>query len=134
LRRESSAEAFAGFRLASQASICAELLSETAAKRGSLIVEAVAQTPREPVTSLLRVGSEKGHLVRRARAIRGEVVADGSSGVYFREPAAAVQSRLYATASTTNGSGLLGGSNTAASVAAANRARPRLGTDPGCAR
>jgi hypothetical protein len=50
------------------------------------------------------MGSENGHLVRCAQAARGDVVAYGSAGMYFLERAAALQRRLYATASTKTGS------------------------------
>src|SRR5829696_3045633 len=41
--------------------------------------------PGEPAGSLLRVGSENRHLVRRARLVRREVIAHGGPGVRFRE-------------------------------------------------
>jgi hypothetical protein len=63
------------------------------------LVEAVAQTPGEPVRPFPRVGSENAHLVRHAHVVRREVVAHGSAGVPFRERAAAFPRRLYATAS-----------------------------------
>ena len=62
--------------------------------------EAVAQTPGELAGSLLRVGSENGHLIiRRAQGLRGDVAAYGSSGRHFLERAAPFQRRLCATAS-----------------------------------
>src|SRR5918996_1349153 len=67
--------------------------------------EAVAQTPGEAAGSLLRVGSENGHLVRRTRAARREVVAHGRADVHFLERAAASPRRLCATASRGRSSG-----------------------------
>jgi hypothetical protein len=64
-----------------------------------LCAEAVAQTPGEAAGSLLRVGSEIGHLVRRERVVRRKVVPHGGSVVHFRERAARFLRRLCATAS-----------------------------------
>jgi hypothetical protein len=61
--------------------------------------EAVAQTPGEAAGSLLRVGSEIGHLVRRERVVRRKVVPHGGSVLHFRERAARFLRRLCATAS-----------------------------------
>jgi len=61
--------------------------------------EAVAQTPGEAAGSLLRVGSEIGHLVRRERVVRRKVVPHGGSVLHFRERAARFLGRLCATAS-----------------------------------
>ena len=67
-------------------------------------MEAVAQTHSELVRSLLRVASENGHLVRRARAVGHEVVPYGGSDMYSRERAAALPRPLCATASMQRGS------------------------------
>jgi hypothetical protein len=64
-----------------------------------LVVEAVAQTPGELPGSVVRVGSGNGHLVRRGRAVRREVVAHACSAMHFCERAASFPQRLYATAS-----------------------------------
>jgi transposase len=56
-------------------------------------------TPGELPGSVLRVGSENDHLVRRERAVRRELVALGCAGVHFRERAAAFPKRRCATAS-----------------------------------
>jgi hypothetical protein len=45
-----------------------------------------------------RVGSENGHLVRRAHVVHRAVVAHGCAGVPFRERVASFPRRLYATA------------------------------------
>jgi hypothetical protein len=65
-----------------------------------LRTEAVAQTPGEATGSLLRVGSEIGHLVRRELPARRKVVPHGGAGMHLRERAARFLERLYATAST----------------------------------
>src|SRR3954447_20298573 len=51
--------------------------------------EAVAQTPGELAGSFLRVGSERGHLLRRTQRVSRPVVPHDSPGVYFRERGAA---------------------------------------------
>src|SRR3954453_24046956 len=61
-------------------------------------IEAVAQTPGELAGSLLTVGSENGHLGRRALAIHRTVVAPSRSSAWFRKGRAAFPRRLYATA------------------------------------
>jgi hypothetical protein len=60
---------------------------------------AVAQTPREAAESLLRVGFEIGHLVRRDRPMRRRVSPHGGSGMHLRERATRFLRRFYATAS-----------------------------------
>jgi Multicopper oxidase len=65
----------------------------------SPLVEAVAQTPSEAAGSLLRVGSEIGHLVGRERPVGRKVVPHGGSGMHLRERAPRFLRRLYATAS-----------------------------------
>src|SRR4051794_37580032 len=61
--------------------------------------EAVAQTPGELAGSFLRVGSERGHLLRRTQRVSRPVVPHDSPGVYFRERGAAFPKWLCATAS-----------------------------------
>jgi hypothetical protein len=56
--------------------------------------------PGEPAQSLLRLGSEIGHLVRRERPVRRKVIPHGGAGMHLRERAARFLRRLYATAST----------------------------------
>jgi hypothetical protein len=75
----------------------------------SELVEAVAQTPGEAAGSLLRVGSEIGHLVRRERVVRRKVVPHGGSVLHFRERAARFLRRLCATASVLHSSQRLRG-------------------------
>ena len=70
--------------------------------------EAVAQTSDELAGSVLRVGTENGHLLRHARAGRRDVVALNRAGAHFRERAAAFPKRLCATASTRSRSELAG--------------------------
>jgi hypothetical protein len=53
-----------------------------------LLDVAVGKTPGELPGSVLRVGSENRQLLRRGRAVRRDVIAPVSSGVYFRERAA----------------------------------------------
>jgi hypothetical protein len=65
----------------------------------SLSREAVAQTNCEAAESLLRRGSEIGHLDRRGRSLSREGVPEGGSGVDFRGRAASFLRRLSATAS-----------------------------------
>jgi hypothetical protein len=55
--------------------------------------------PASPAGSFLRVGSENGHRIRRAHVFGREVVALSSAGAPFRERAARLRKRLYATAS-----------------------------------
>jgi hypothetical protein len=52
--------------------------------------------------SVLRVGSENGHLLCRGRAVRRDVISHVSSGAYFREHAAPFPRPLYPTASWTS--------------------------------
>jgi hypothetical protein len=66
--------------------------------------EAVAQTPGEATGSLLSVGSEIGHLVRRELPARRKLVPHGGAGMHLRERAARFLGRLYATASRERGS------------------------------
>ena len=61
------------------------------------------ETLGEPTGSLVRVGSENGHHVRRTQAVRREGVVDGGSEVHFRKRAARFLEGLYPTA--TDGSG-----------------------------
>src|SRR3954462_13312124 len=68
---------------------------EAVALRG----EAVAQTPGELAGSFLRVGSERGHLLRRTQRVSRSVVPHDSPGVYVREREAAFPRWLCATAS-----------------------------------
>jgi hypothetical protein len=49
---------------------------------------AVGKTPGEHAGSLVRVGSENGHLVRRTQAVRCEDVVHGGSEVHLRKRAA----------------------------------------------
>jgi hypothetical protein len=75
------------------------LLRPRAPNQLPLSMVAVAQTLGEPAGSLLRVGSENRHRIRRERTVRHEVIARGCSGVHFHERAAALLRRLCATAS-----------------------------------
>ena len=58
-------------------------------------------TPGEAAGSLLSVGFEVAHLVRRERPVHCEFAPHIGSGVHFRECAARFLRRLYARASTT---------------------------------
>ncbi len=60
---------------------------------------AVGKTPGEPAGSLVRVGSENGHLVRRTQAVRCEDVVHGGADVHLRKRAARFLERLFPTAS-----------------------------------
>jgi hypothetical protein len=66
--------------------------------------EAVAQTLGGPVRPFLKVGSENGHLVRHAHVVRRELIAQGCSGVPFRERGLGFPRALYATASSESSS------------------------------
>jgi hypothetical protein len=59
---------------------------------------AVGKTLGEHAGSLVRVGSEIGHLVRRTRAVRCEDVVHGGSEVDLPKRAARFLERLYPTA------------------------------------
>lgn len=57
--------------------------------------EAVGKTPGEPAGSLLRVGSENGHLVRRKWVVRREVVAHGGPDAHVRKRAGVVSRTAF---------------------------------------
>jgi hypothetical protein len=67
---------------------------------------AVGKTPGELAGSLVRVGSENGHLLRRTQAVRRKGVAHGGSEVHLRGRAACFLTRLCPTATRTSGSTL----------------------------
>jgi hypothetical protein len=71
----------------------------------ALRMEAVAQTHGEAAESLLGVGSEIGHLVRRERPMRRKVVTHGGADTHLRECATRFLRPLYATASMESASG-----------------------------
>src|SRR3954453_15621894 len=74
--------------------------------------EAVAQTPGELAGSFLRVGSQRGHLLRRTQRVSRPVVPHDSPGVYFRERGAAFPRWLCATASVLSASEVALGTDT----------------------
>jgi hypothetical protein len=76
------------------------------APRGAVLAssEAVGKTPDELAGSVLWVGSEDGHHLRRAMADGCVLVALSLSGTHFRERAAAFPTRLFPTASSRSGS------------------------------
>jgi hypothetical protein len=65
---------------------------------------AVGKTPGEPAGSLVRVGSENRHLVRRTQPARRERRVHGGSEVHLRKRAALFLRRLFPTASWTRSS------------------------------
>jgi hypothetical protein len=67
--------------------------------------DAVGKTPGEPAGSLLRVGSEIGHLMRRGMSVRPDAVAHSRSDTQICERRAAFRRRLFPTASD-EGSGV----------------------------
>jgi hypothetical protein len=72
--------------------------------RGTLPLSSVAvgKTPGEPAGSLVRVGSENRHLVRRTQPARRERTVHGGSEVHLRKRAALFLRRLFPTASSTS--------------------------------
>src|ERR671910_2550149 len=67
---------------------------------------AVGKTSGERAGWLVRVGSEKGHVVRRIQPVRREGVVHRASEVHLHKRAARFPERLYPTASMQGGSGL----------------------------
>jgi hypothetical protein len=66
---------------------------------------AVGKTPGEPAGSLVRVGLEYGHLVRRMQAVRRAGAVHGDSGGHLRRRGARFLERVFPTA-TDEGSAL----------------------------
>jgi hypothetical protein len=64
-----------------------------------LLDVAVGKTPGEPAGSLVSVGSENRHLVRRTQPPRRERTVHGGSEVHLRKRAALFLRRLFPTAS-----------------------------------
>ena len=65
-------------------------MDDMRARRSAVLLldVAVGKTPGERAGSLVRVGSENGHLVRRTQAVRREGVVHGGSEVHLRKRAA----------------------------------------------
>jgi hypothetical protein len=74
----------------------------------SLLSVAVAQSPGEPAGSVLRPGSENGQVVRHTPAAARHGGRLSISGTHFRERAAPLPRRLYATATSKSSAPTLG--------------------------
>jgi hypothetical protein len=72
------------------------------------LMVAVGKTPGAHAGSLVRVGSENGHLVRRTQAVRCEDVVHAGSEVHLRTRAARFLERLYPTATSRRSTARLG--------------------------
>jgi hypothetical protein len=77
-----------------------EVVIRPAPRRSRSRRVAVGKTPGEHAGSLVRVGSEIGHLVRRTQAVRCEDIVHGGSEVHLRKRAARFLEQLYPTATS----------------------------------
>jgi hypothetical protein len=102
---------------------------EVALSRVLVSMVAVAQTLGEAAGSFLRVGSETGDLILRARCVRPEVARPSRSAGHLRDGAAAFPRRLSATA-TMQGDGSFSSNSIAGSVGPALSLLPRTESVP----